>query len=37
VQLSGFAATSDQKGRAADLAKAVSGIRSVENRISVGR
>ena len=37
VQLSGFAATSDQKGRATDLAKTVSGVRNGENRISVGR
>src|SRR5689334_15497279 len=31
VQLSGFAATTDQKGRAADLAKTVGGVRDVEN------
>ncbi len=37
VQLSGFAATTDQKARAADLAKTVPGVRNIENRISVGR
>ena len=35
VQLSGFADSSDQKGRAADIAKNVAGVRDVVNNISV--
>ena len=35
VQLSGFANTRDQKSRAADAAKAVPGVKEVENNITV--
>lgn len=35
VQLSGFVNSRDQKNRAADIAKKVPGIRSVENNITV--
>ncbi|HEY3855426.1 MAG TPA: BON domain-containing protein [Verrucomicrobiae bacterium] len=35
VQLSGFVNTSDQKSQAADIAKNVEGVRSVDNNISV--
>jgi osmotically-inducible protein OsmY len=35
VQLSGFVNSRDQKNRAGDLAKAVEGVREVENKITV--
>ena len=35
VQLSGFVDTADQKSRAADIAKQVSGVQDVENNITV--
>jgi osmotically-inducible protein OsmY len=35
VQLSGFVNTKDQKNRAGDLAKAVAGVKEVENNITV--
>lgn len=35
VQLSGFVDTSSQKSRAGDLAKAVEGVKAVENNIAV--
>lgn len=35
VQLSGFVLTEDQKGSAENIAKGVTGVRSVENKISV--
>ncbi len=35
VQLSGFVDTRAQKGRAADLAKGVEGVKDVENNITV--
>ncbi len=35
VQLSGFVDNSDQKGRAADLAKQVEGVKDVKNNITV--
>jgi hyperosmotically inducible periplasmic protein len=35
VQLSGFVDTSDQKSRAADIAKQVSGVRDIVNNITV--
>ena len=35
VQLSGFVDTSDQKSRAADIARGVQGVRNVENQISI--
>lgn len=35
VQLSGFVTSRDQKSRAGDLAKAVEGVKEVQNNISV--
>ena len=35
VQLSGFVASGDQKGRAEDIAKKVQGVKGVENNITV--
>jgi osmotically-inducible protein OsmY len=35
VQLSGFVDNNDQKSKAGDLAKAVQGVKDVENRITV--
>ena len=35
VQLSGFVNTSDQKSKAADIAKGVQGVRDVDNQITV--
>ena len=35
VQLSGFVNTRDQKSRAGDIAKAVAGVRGLENNITV--
>ena len=35
VQLSGFVDTSDQKARAADIAKQVAGVKNIENNITV--
>jgi len=35
VQLSGFAATGDEKGRAEDIAKQVAGVKDVVNNITI--
>jgi hyperosmotically inducible protein len=35
VQLSGFVNTSDQKSKAADIAKGVQGVKDVDNQITV--
>jgi osmotically-inducible protein OsmY len=35
VQLSGFVNTSDQKNRAGDIAKQVSGVKEIQNNITV--
>ena len=35
VQLSGFVDSNDQKARATELAKTVSGVKEVENRITI--
>ena len=35
VQLSGFAATNEQKNRTGELAKTVDGVREVENNITI--
>jgi osmotically-inducible protein OsmY len=35
VQLSGFVNTSDQKSKAAEIAKGVEGVKDVENKITV--